>query len=699
MPERITNWLFDIDPKKLWIRYVLGMLAILALVYASHYQLDQAVVVGENDAQLINVSGRQRMLSQRILYFSNAVKDKHREEDYMELGKAIDLFETSHNYLSNHEMVSGDLKENYFGSLQGPSLDSLSRDYVRHARIIADPQSTSIEESFNALEALGPKILLGRLNEAVQQFENLADEHALVVQSRVNLTLNLAVVLIILEGILIFLPAQRAVTNFLARVEKQKRRLKEQHEILLERNKELDDARAEIEREALTDYLTGLVNRRGLNLVIQKHREEQSESKQKLAVLHIDLDRFKQINDTLGHAAGDFILVHVSKVLSESMLPGDVAARIGGDEFVILATHNTEREFLAARADRIIEELGKPVTFEDEICHFGASIGIDIGIVREDVSRIETSELLVNADIALYEAKKTGRGRYCFYGPDLKNALNTAKTFADDLVTAITKKEFEAWYQPLYDTKSMQIVAIEALARWKTESGETLNAADFMATLEEVGQLRAFDEAMVQIVANDINEWLLETGAVKTVSVNLSEDTLLSKNLEKIVAPLIPFANTIAFEVPESAASNQNHMEWRTAISILRNHNFRVEIDNFGSSYASIMSVDMLRPDMLKISKDLVIPSKDNSRRARIVSDMVNLAHSQGIPVVAEGIESADHLELVKEMGCDFIQGFALARPLPRGELASVLGASALFDKSQTETSEQADEEQQSIAS
>jgi diguanylate cyclase (GGDEF)-like protein len=310
--------------------------------------------------------------------------------------------------------------------------------------------------------ALDREALLRDLDLAVTEFEYIADRGQARMATIQNITFYAAIIVILIEGIAIFLPAQLIVTRSIDRLEAQSNALSKAQVISISRNKELESLRAVLEHEALHDSLTGLPNRRSLERTLRK-LEASSEAQ---SAMHIDLDRFKAINDTLGHAAGDYILQHVAKTLRACTSKDDIIARVGGDEFVVLPAAGSTVMDLKDLSERIIKEMGKPVHYQESICQFGASIGICIDISQGEKDANDTRDLLVRADVALYKAKELGLGRYEFFSDELSERVEAAKLNANELLLAFERNEFTVHYQPIFHAKSRTISSMEALVRW-----------------------------------------------------------------------------------------------------------------------------------------------------------------------------------------------------------------------------------------
>ncbi|MDP3523612.1 MAG: diguanylate cyclase, partial [Hoeflea sp.] len=266
------------------------------------------------------------------------------------------------------------------------------------------------------------------------------------------------------------------------------------------RNRDLEDARAQMERNSLHDSLTGLPNRRFLDdRLLNGHA-----GRKVTALLHIDLDRFKQINDTLGHAAGDAMLVHAANILKSSTRAGDFIARIGGDEFVIATTSPPSEDRLSALAGRIIVQMRQPVPYENHECRFGVSIGIAIAERDEEECG---KRLLIDADIALYRAKSSGRNRFEFFTASLKAEIIRNKRVADDILNGLERKEFRPFFQPQFDARTLDIVGVEALARWEHPTEGILMPDVFLKTAGELNVVPLIDRSILEQTLWQSTRW------------------------------------------------------------------------------------------------------------------------------------------------------------------------------------------------
>ena len=428
------------------------------------------------------------------------------------------------------------------------------------------------------------------------------------------------------------------------------------------RNRELEDARALMERNSLHDSLTGLPNRRFLD-----ERLLNGHSGRKVtALLHIDLDRFKQINDTLGHAAGDTMLIHAASVLTSSTRGEDFIARIGGDEFVIAITSDPSEEQLSALANRIIVKMRQPVAYENHQCRFGVSIGIAMADADEqDCGK----RLLIDADIALYRAKSNGRNRFEFFTAGLKAEIFRNKRVADDILNGLERKEFLPYFQPQFDAKTLDIVGVEALARWDHPSEGILAPDEFLKTAGELNVVPLIDRSILEQTLWQSTRWTAAGFSIPKMSVNVSAGRLYDADLMGSLDGIKIESGTLSFELLESIFLDDKNETIVANIERLRELGIEIEIDDFGTGFASIVSLIQIRPDRLKIDRQLVMPIVNCESQRRLVSSIIEIGQSLGIKVIAEGVETMEHAAILRDLGCDTLQGYALARPMSSDQL------------------------------
>ncbi|WP_244910231.1 sensor domain-containing protein [Agrobacterium rosae] len=439
------------------------------------------------------------------------------------------------------------------------------------------------------------------------------------------------------------------------------------------RNIDLEAARVSIEHNAMHDYLTDLPNRRCLDDMLAKRTAKGSESQIGIAILHIDLDRFKQINDTLGHHTGDEMLKHVADMLRANLKPDDFAARIGGDEFIFLSPFNGNTSTIAAVADKLIEELRKPVLHEGHECRFGASIGIACGIGPD----LDYKQVLLNADIALYNAKKRGRNRCEFFSSDTQDWLINTKRVSDEILTALERDEFVPYYQLQFDAKTLNISGAETLARWNHPVEGILTPDKFLAIAEDLDAVAAIDGIILEKALADFRRWQAAGIPIPKVSVNVSARRLHDPGLTATLDGLHIQPGTLSFELLESIFLDDSDEIAIRNMQTLRQLGIDIEIDDFGTGHASIIGLLKVNPSTLKVDRELVRLAPQSTEQRKLLSSIIDIGHSLGIKVVAEGVETAEHIRILQDMGCDSLQGYALCRPLPAQQIQSFVAAEA----------------------
>ena len=432
------------------------------------------------------------------------------------------------------------------------------------------------------------------------------------------------------------------------------------------RNEELEAAKTRLEHNALHDALTGLPNRRYLASMLASHAEHCAGHGGSVALLHIDLDRFKHINDTLGHVAGDAMLMHVARLLETTIGADDVAVRVGGDEFIVVSRSDTEMTSLFTDlADRIIEAIRKPVPHDGHLCRLGASIGIAIETGRE----IDPVSLLVNSDLALYRAKKNSPGRFEFFSEEIQEEIVNTKRIADDILRGIEGDEFFAMYQPQFDARTHEIVGAEALVRWNHPERGILAPASFLKVAEDMGAVETIDRIILSRAIEDFGRWETMGFGIPKVSVNVSSRRLYNSGLIDSLREMEIKPGTITFELVESIFLDEADEVVATNIDQIKELGIEIEIDDFGTGYASIVSLLKLSPVRLKIDRQFVTPISSSIEKRRLVSSIIDMGKSLGIEVVAEGVETMKQAQLLREFGCDVLQGYAFGKPMAVADL------------------------------
>jgi diguanylate cyclase (GGDEF)-like protein len=428
----------------------------------------------------------------------------------------------------------------------------------------------------------------------------------------------------------------------------------------------IEARQAEILRLAYEDTVTGIPNRAMFNTRLSEAVELYRREGTPVAVLLMDLDRFKFINDTLGHHAGDLVLQAVAKRLRESLRESDTVARLGGDEFAILLTGGDPGR--APAVGRMIQAiLEAPIDLDGQLIDVGSSIGI----AQCPVHGEDPSLLLRRADIAMYAAKRDKSGVAMYEARfDQHRAENLS--LLSDLRRAIAENQLSLHYQPKLDLRRGQVVGVEALVRWKHPERGNIPPSDFVPFAEQTGMIRHVTRWVLEEATRQCGVWL-SGGLSLSVSLNVSSRDLLDRDLPQLFAAAtrrhaVP-PELITVEVTESALVEDPQRVQET-IRGLKELGFRLSIDDYGTGWSSLAYIQRLHCDELKIDREFVTHAAGNGKDAAIVHSTIELGHNLGLTVVAEGVEDIEVLEVLKKLGCDLAQGYAIARPLPAEKLA-----------------------------
>ena len=447
--------------------------------------------------------------------------------------------------------------------------------------------------------------------------------------------------------------------------------LKTANAVALKRNTELETARALMEHNSLHDALTGLPNRRMLDTVQRASVENAGAGTLRFAVLHVDLDRFKQINDTLGHAAGDAVLIHTAAILRETVGPNDLVARVGGDEFAVFIENAPPEEQLVNLARQIIIKSSMPIKY----LHHDCRCGVSVGIATAEGPNIDSKSLFINADLAMYRSKHSGRGGYSVFNDDMRREALEKKNRSDQLLAAIERDEFFCLYQPQYGSKSLRLTGIETLVRWNNPRHGLMSPADFLPLAEELQIIDRIDEIVLRLALRDLAGWQAAGLTIPRLSINISSRRLRNPNLADELLGLDLPKGIMSFEFLESIFLDEPDEVQMMNINCIRDLGIGIEVDDFGSGHSSIVSLLKLKPDRLKIDRSIIEPVTLSDRQRQLVQSIVDIGKLQGIAVLAEGVETMAHVAILQDIGCDEFQGFALARPMTAIQLGRLLSA------------------------
>jgi len=414
---------------------------------------------------------------------------------------------------------------------------------------------------------------------------------------------------------------------------------------------------------ASTDDLTGLPNRR--SLYAEGHARLAEPPSPLQALLMLDLDKFKEVNDSLGHHVGDLLLVQVGNRLLAQLRERDVLARLGGDEFAVLLEDAGHDEAVDV-AEKLRATLAEPFTLEGITLYSGASIGI--ALFPDDGT--DLSSLLRKADIAMYKAKTTGHGHHIYSGADDTNQATRLQT-VEELRTALTADQLVVHYQPKIDLDTGEVNSVEALVRWDHPKRGLLYPDAFLNLVEDSGLMPTLTRVVLAQALDQVATWHAQ-GQQLTVSVNLSASSLSDTDLPKQVASMLAARGVspaaLQLEITEEFLM-ADRARARAILTRLRRSGVQISVDDFGTGYSSLSYLRDLPIDELKLDHSFIIPMADDERTATLVASTIALAHSLGLRMVAEGVETDVTYTHLARLGCDQAQGYLMSRPLPAAEL------------------------------
>ncbi|HLB17060.1 MAG TPA: EAL domain-containing protein [Burkholderiales bacterium] len=428
------------------------------------------------------------------------------------------------------------------------------------------------------------------------------------------------------------------------------------------------------------DGITGLPNRNllrdRLDQAIQRARREAKQ----VAVLFADLDRFKLVNDTLGHQVGDQLLAEVGTRLRALVRASDTVSRFSGDEFVVVLPDLARAEDAGTVASKLLDGLTAPFSLGGRETVVNLSIGIALCPADSD----DAESLLKAADAAMYRAKEAGRGRYCFFTAEMNRQSEARLQLQTELRRALERREFRLVYQPKVELPSRRVCGVEALLRWQHPERGMVSPAEFIPVLEETGLIVPVGEWVIEAACAQINAWRSAGLAPLPVAVNVSARQLELKDLDRQIVALIASSGVdpalLEIEITESyLMKDPEH-----AIRVLRNlreAGIGISIDDFGTGYSSLAYLTRLPVSALKVDRSFVRDATTDANAAAIVRTVVDLAHNLGFVVVAEGVETEEQVAFLADQGCDLAQGYRFGKPVPPDEIAALLAPPPPFER------------------
>jgi diguanylate cyclase (GGDEF)-like protein len=651
--------------------YWAALLIIAAMVMASFLLLQATMATQQDNHTLLDIVSMQKTLSQRIVFLASATGAAARDKQPALVSA---LKQATREFEANYDLL---LKETRADPNSQARLDPRSVESVLFGRpfhldyftvgLIANGQrlASAFESQFGnggykggqervnldasvANAALSGYAALGqRINAfADQRSESLLELHRRLFFATIGV--------IVLVAVFIFRPMSKAI-------------LRKTHELI--------DARNSMAFIAVHDGLTGLHNRTFLTDHFDTLLKGSHRRRERLAVIQLDLDRFKQINDTLGHAAGDYVLVITAQRMRDSCRASDLCVRLGGDEFVMILGGAGGTEDINSLARRILTQINEPITFQGATILPGASAGIAVYPIDAD----NAQDLLVHADLALYSAKRTGGGNFSFFSEELRRELDHRKQLEQDIKTAISEQAFDVYFQPQVSLTDGTISGIEALVRWNHAERGMISPGEFIPVAEKCGFMPEVGRIVIRKAIEEAAEWHRAGIAFGRLAVNVSGaelrehdfDTFLFATLEKAGLP----TQKLSLEIVESVILDDEKTGIAAKLRHIRAAGVHLELDDFGTGYASLSHVNPNEIDRLKIDRRFVQNINENGDNSKIVRAITELARGLGISIVAEGAETEAELSSLKSIGCDQVQGYSIAFPMPRDKALEWLTA------------------------
>jgi diguanylate cyclase (GGDEF)-like protein len=439
------------------------------------------------------------------------------------------------------------------------------------------------------------------------------------------------------------------------------------------RTMDLKKANQKLTYQAYHDALTNLPNR-ALFIKRAKQAIEYAEyNNESLAILFIDLDNFKYINDTLGHAAGDHLLQEIGKrLLTCTRLPSDTIARLGGDEFTILLRDITDPTDAAMVADYIIKTLMTPLQFDQHEFYITPSIGISI--YPQD--GLDVGTLMKNADVGMYLAKKQGRNSYRFYVSSANLESAERLNMENKLRQALECNEFEVWYQPRFEIKTGRLLGAEALVRWRSPDFNLVSPSQFIPLAEDTGLIIPLGEWVLRTACEESLRWQRAGEYPLSVSVNLSARQFVQADLlstiERVLGETGMNPHLLELELTESLIM-PNAEDTIETLNALKKMGMQISVDDFGTGYSSLSYLKRFPIDTLKIDQSFVRDMDHDADDCALVSAIIAMAHNLKLGVVAEGVEKVEQLKFLQGYNCDCVQGFLFGKPMPADEFRLLL--------------------------
>lgn len=641
--------------------YWMALMIIAAMALATYLLLQHMIAAHQRDEDLMTLVSTQKALSQRIVFLANAATqaapDNRRplvgslreatsqfERNYDEILDRLDQDETAGEDDARAILFSAPHHLDHFSTSLAAngwrfvsSLEAWLGQSNPNAGYRGGSERAALDEAVANATLIGYSALREKLAAGSRtMLERMLNTHRLLFYA--------TILVIALVAMFIFRPMA---------------------EVIRRRTSELVDARNSMAFVAIHDGLTGLHNRTFMHdhfdtLIKSAHRRGE-----RLAVIQIDLDRFKQINDSLGHAAGDYVLVTTAERMRASCRASDICARLGGDEFIMVMPAAGSSEDIDTLARRILGQLNEPIVYEGATIFCGASAGIAVYPVDAE----NAGDLMVHADLALYAAKKHGGGTFSFFSEELRRELEHRKQLERDIAAAIAHDAFSVYFQPQVSLTNGSIAGVEALVRWHHPERGMISPGEFIPIAEKAGDMPRIGRIVMRKAIQEAASWYRTGIQFGRLAVNVSGTELREPDFTRFLFAMLEDAGLppqkLSLEIVESVILDDEKTGIASKLRMIRAAGVHLELDDFGTGYASLTHVNPNEIDRLKIDRRFVQNINLNDDNSKIVRAITELARGLGISIIAEGAETEEELSSLLSIGCDQVQGYSIAFPMP----------------------------------
>lgn len=630
---------------------------MMALLWASFLILTFAMNRGQSESAVFQDIAKQRMLSQRVVLLGQlalrATSDEQKSEILVLMGESLAELKSAHTDLAKligsldtKGAVAETLHDVYFSN--PTQLDLRMRSLVTNANRFSTFLMNSPDVAvlyLGPMEELASSVILPALDRVISIHNGVSQRSAAMTKYVHLALLILSLALLIVIWRFLFKPLAAKIGM---------------------RTMQLQVAHDNLQYAVLHDSLTGLANREYAMTKLQSITESSvEESPIKVAIFHLDLDNFKSVNDTYGHTNGDRLLELVANRMQAVVGNNGTACRLNGDEFLIILDTISASETVSGIAGNLLCALNKPTNIDGLFTQVQTSIGIalfpDDGKTRKD--------LLVAADLALYEAKNTGKGTYKFFQPKMIIKYNQTKTLEQEIDRAIEERQFQPVFQPQINATSGAIIGVEVLVRWHHPERGILLPAEFLDAAASLGKMTQITRLVLEQAFETAAHWLENGTEFGRIGINFSnQDLLLHGFVDEIAAIAEASGLTcerLSAEIVESVVINNDDTQCMAALMRLRELGIKVEIDDFGTGFATMVHLNRKLFDRVKIDRQFITNLDQSERNLIIVDSIIRLSTALGLSVIAEGMERQEEIDTLLELGCVEFQGNAIAPPMP----------------------------------